>query len=316
MFVYRYDPAGFCRAEPYGRSGLAQERWHLILLLTIGLLYSAIAQAQSNALINGRQGCGAPPRSHVDAAPVRRFVTAARYPHDPHAFTQGLVFYRGELYESTGLRGSSSVRRLDLKSGRVLKTQHLDKALFGEGLTVIDHQLVQLTWVTGSALFYSPVDLEPAGSFTFNGEGWGSTAVNNRLVISDGTARLRFFDTQNYQQVGSLEVKDGGIPVEGLNELESVEGLIYANVYPSDCIAQIDARTGKVLGWLELTELMPRTKRPDRSAVANGIAYNPETRKLFVTGKLWPYIYQIKLVQPDNPDKQTAASNAVDRLLQ
>jgi len=315
VFVYRHDRIGFCRIEPCGRYGVTPKRLFPVILLLTGLMCPAFVQAHTHESFVGRQGCGEPPRSDTGAVPVRHITSVARYPHDRNAFTQGLVFYKGELYESTGLRGYSSVRRVDLISGRVLKARHLDKKLFGEGLAVINHQLVQLTWETGSGLIYTPVDLQLIGSFTFGGEGWGSTVVDNRLVISDGTARLRFFTTDTYQQVASLDVRDRGAPVEGLNELESVEGLIYANVYPSDCIAQIDARSGQVIGWLDLGELMPRAERTDRAAVANGIAYNPDTRELFVTGKFWPYIFQIKLLQPENPDKQTAGDNADDRRL-
>lgn len=273
----------------------------------MGLFYVAISYAQSPTAFSGRQHCSTSNPAQIEAVPLRPFEVAARYPHDRNAFTQGLVFYQGELYESTGLRGRSSVRRLDLKSGRVLNKRHLNKALFGEGLAVLDRQLVQLTWETGSALIYTPTDLHQVGSFTFRGEGWGSTAVDNRLVISDGSSWLRFFDRHDFRQVASLQVTADGRPVEGLNELESVEGVIYANVYPSDCIAQIDARSGQVVGWIDLGGLMPLSERPQRAAVANGIAYKPETGELFVTGKFWPYIYQLRLLKTEHPDKQAVA---------
>ncbi|HHH43943.1 MAG TPA: glutaminyl-peptide cyclotransferase [Gammaproteobacteria bacterium] len=243
---------------------------------------------------------------HVDTAPAQRFEIIARYPHDPDAFTQGLVFYRGELYESTGLHGRSSIRRLDLETGKVLRARHLDKALFGEGLTVHDRKLVQLTWETGSALLYTPSDLRRTGQFTFDGEGWGNTVVHDQLVISDGSSFLRFYAAPEYRQVASLQVTDHGRPVEGLNELEFVEGLIYANVYPTDCIARIDAHSGQVTGWIDLRGLMPLAQRPGSSAVANGIAYDTDSGNLLVTGKFWPYLYRLRLLDNEHPGQQAA----------
>jgi glutamine cyclotransferase len=266
----------------------------------------------------GQRGCGTPGRVHYaqvsssatvpESAPDVPFEVIARYPHDETAFTQGLVFYRGELYESTGRHGQSSVRRLELKSGRILNRRLLNAALFGEGLTLLDHRLVQLTWKSGSAFFYAPADLRQTGGFAFSGEGWGSTVADGRLVISDGSPRLRFFDGTDYRHVASLEVTEHGRPVEGLNELESAGKLIYANVYPSDCIARIDVRSGHVVGWIDLGGLMPLSERPDSSAVANGIAYNPGTGALFVTGKLWPHVFQLRLLQTESvPGRRTAA---------
>ncbi|VAW75363.1 Glutamine cyclotransferase [hydrothermal vent metagenome] len=231
----------------------------------------------------------------TEAAPTHHFDIIARYPHDQDAFTQGLVMYRGELYESTGLRGRSSVRRLDLESGHVLVSRKLNRTLFGEGLAVVDAQLVQLTWQSGSALVYTPHDLHQTGSFRFSGEGWGSTSIGTQLVISDGSSWLKFLEAGDYRHAASLRVTHNGRPLQGLNELEVVDGLIYANVYPSDCIAQIDPHSGHVVGWIDLGGLMPLSERPHSSAVANGIAYNAGTGDLFVTGKLWPYIYQLKL---------------------
>lgn len=279
-------------------------------------LSASLAQLGTPAV--ERQNCGTltrDPSSYSsvlpalsEAVPHRPFEIIARYPHDRNAFTEGLAFYRGELYESTGIRGRSSVRRLDLKSGRVLKTRRLNKALFGEGLTVVNQQLVQLTWQSGSAFIYAPNDLRQTGSFNFSGEGWGSTSIDAQLVISDGSSRLRFFDSRNYKQTAILQVTEGGRPLEGLNELETVGDLIYANVYPSDCIAQIDPQSGRVIGWIDLSGLMPLSERPHRSAVANGIAYNPQTGELIVTGKLWPYIYQLRLLETEALlDKKTAS---------
>lgn len=228
-------------------------------------------------------------------APQHDFEVVTRYPHDRAAFTQGLVFYRGRLYESTGLLGQSSVRKLDISSGRVEQSLRLPETLFGEGLAVLNQHLVQLTWQAGRGFVYAPADLHETGQFSYTGEGWGSTSVDSQLVISDGSYRLRFFDPADYHLTATLPVTEYGRPVAGLNELETVDGVIFANIYPTDCIAQIDPQTGEVLGWLNLAGLLPLSERPDGSAVANGIAYDPDTGHLFVTGKLWPYIYQLRL---------------------
>ncbi len=316
MFAKPSDGVGLRRFSP--PCNLHWPALHLFCLIIglTGLYLPIISLAQTPAA--SAQSCATLTRNpasyttasqtSVDAAPRHLFEVVARYPHDRNAFTQGLVFYRGDLYESIGIRGRSSVRRLDLKSGQVLKTRRLNKELFGEGLTVLDQRLVQLTWQSGSAFIYAPADLRQTGSFTFSGEGWGSTGFDGQLVISDGSSRLKFVDTDAYQQTASLQVTDHGRPVAGLNELETVDGLIYANVYPSDCIAQIDPQSGRVVGWIDLSGLMPLSERPHRSAVANGIAYKQETGELFVTGKLWPYIYQLRLLKTEAlPDKQAAS---------
>lgn len=228
--------------------------------------------------------------------PTYTYEVIARYPHDPDVYTQGLVFYQGQLFESTGLEGHSSVRRIDIESGKVLKISHLDNDLFGEGLTVLNQQLVQLTWKSGKAITYMPSSLKQTGYFTYPGEGWGGTVIDAQVVISDGSSWLKFLDVNNYQLVNRVQVTEQGLPVEGLNELETVDNLIYANIYPGDCIAQINPKTGQVLGWIDLRGLMPLSDRPNSSAVANGIAYDKETRAMYVTGKLWPYIFQLRLL--------------------
>jgi len=315
VFAEQADGIGLCR--PGSSCSTHLPALHLICLI-IGLvaLYLPIT-SEAETPAHPAQNCSASTLSPVsyatgsqtaaEAVPNQRYEVVARYPHDRHAFTQGLVFYQGELYESTGIRGRSSVRRLDLESGRVLEAKQLDKTLFGEGLTVADHHLVQLTWQSGRAFIYAPDDLRETGTFSFGGEGWGIVVVDGRMVISDGSSWLRFIKPENYQQTGSLQVTYRGQPVVGLNELEQVNGLIYANIYPGDCIAMIDPRSGQVVSWIDLGGLMPLSERQNGSAVANGIAYNPENGDLFVTGKLWPYIYQLKLLETEAlPDKQTA----------
>lgn len=300
----------------------------LIAGLAPALCYSFIASAEMPTPMAGRQSCSVTTQAGsyylsattdgIKSAPDRPYELVARYPHDRSAFTQGLVFYRGALYESTGMQGRSSIRRIDLDSGRLLNQRRLDKAQFGEGLAVLDRKLVQLTWESGVAFVYSPADLRRIGSFAFSGEGWGGTAIDARLVVSDGSSWLRFFDGKDQRQVGRLQVMENGRPLEGLNELEAVGDLIYANVYPSDCIAQIDARSGRVVGWIDLGGLMPLSERPNASAVANGIAVDPQTGELLVTGKLWPYIYRLRLRlrQTDTrSDKRAAAAASLGQRL-
>jgi len=266
-----------------------------ICLVTL-LMSSAIPVASGGDC--GAVGPSAPLSSPAVSQPgtsYYRYEIVKRIPHDRTAFTQGLVFYKGKLFESTGLRGESSVRRIDPETGTVEQTGHIPGALFGEGLTIWQHQLLQLTWTSGTGLIHRPADLSEVGRFSYAGEGWGAAVLDGRLVISDGSSRLRFLDPNNYRPVASLKVSDQGHAVDGLNELEIANGLIFANIYPGDCIAGIDPLSGKVVTWIDLAGLMPLSSRPRTEAVANGIAYNPESGHWFVTGKLWPFIYEIKI---------------------
>ncbi len=265
------------------------------ICLVILLMSSAIPVASGD--------CGATvataPHSSPSALPPPisryRYDIVKRIPHDRTAFTQGLVYYQGKLFESTGLRGESSVRRIDPETGAVEQTGHLPGALFGEGLAIWKHRLLQLTWTSGTGFIHRPGDLSEVGRFSYAGEGWGAAVLDGRLVISDGSSRLRFLDPNNYRPVASIKVSDQDHAVKGLNELEIVNGLIFANIYPGDCIAGIDPVSGKVVAWIDLAGLMPLSSRPRTEAVANGIAYNPENGHWFVTGKLWPFIYEIKI---------------------
>jgi glutamine cyclotransferase len=221
---------------------------------------------------------------------------AHTYPHDPNAFTQGLVFVDGHLYESTGLRGQSSLRMVDLETGRVLQEQPIDSKYFAEGLTDWGSTLVQLTWETGTAFVYDRFSFRVLGSFLYTGEGWGLTHDAKSLIVSDGTPVLRFFDPATFKEVRHVIVKDHGKPVTDINELEYVRGQIYANIWHSDRIARIDPKTGKILGWMDLKGLLPDNDHSSPEAVLNGIAYDAVHDRLFVTGKLWPKLFEIKIV--------------------
>jgi glutamine cyclotransferase len=218
------------------------------------------------------------------------------YPHDPHAFTQGLVFVDGSLYESTGLNGQSSLRMVDLETGRVLQSQPVDSKYFAEGLTNWASTLVQLTWESHVALVYDRFSFRVLHTSSYRGEGWGLTQDGKSLILSDGSDTLRFFDPAPFREVRRISVKDHGKPVNEINELEFIHGEIYANIWHSDRIARIAPASGKVLGWIDLKGLLPAAEHSSPEAVLNGIAYDSAHDRLFVTGKLWPKLFEIQVV--------------------
>lgn len=218
------------------------------------------------------------------------------YPHDPHAFTQGLAYVDGHLYESTGLNGQSSLRMVDLTTGRVLQSVAVPSKYFAEGLAPWGSTIVQLTWQSHIAFVYDRFSFRLLKTFHYDGEGWGLTQDGKHLILSDGTADLRFFDPNTFREVRRITVKDQGMPVTELNELEYVDGEIYANIWHSDRIACISPQTGQVLGWINLTGLLPDSERSGPEAVLNGIAYDAAHDRLFVTGKLWPKLFEIKVI--------------------
>lgn len=232
------------------------------------------------------------------AAPVHGYRIVHAYPHDPAAFTEGLFFQDGFLYESTGLEGRSSIRKVRLETGEVLQSRRVPSAYFGEGIVARDGRLIQLTWRNQTGFVYDLASFAPRGHFSYPGEGWALTQDRRRLIMSDGTAQLRFLDPRTLRETGRITVTDEGRPVPNLNELEYVEGLVLANVWHTDRIARIDPATGKVVDWIDLSGLSPLTGRAaDPDAVLNGIAYDAKRRRLFVTGKLWPKLYEIEVVE-------------------
>jgi glutamine cyclotransferase len=218
------------------------------------------------------------------------------YPHDPQAFTQGLVYVDGYLYESTGLNGHSSLRMVDIDTGRVLQEQPVASQYFAEGLTNWGSTLVQLTWQAHVGLVYDRFSFRQLRTFSYTGEGWGLTQDAKSLILSDGTAQLRFLDPTSFQPIRQITVTDRGRPVTELNELEYVRGEIYANVWHTDRIARISPQSGKVLGWINLAGLLPAAEHSTAEAVLNGIAYDGAHNRLFVTGKLWPKLFEIQIV--------------------
>jgi glutaminyl-peptide cyclotransferase len=218
------------------------------------------------------------------------------YPHDPQAYTQGLLYEDGYLYESTGLNGRSNLRMVDLETGRVLQRATVPPNYFAEGLAPWGSTLIQLTWQSHIAFVYDRFSFRLLHTFNYTGEGWGLTQDGKNLILSDGTATLRFFDPGTFREVRHIAVKDHGTEVTQLNELEYVHGEIYANVWHTDRIARISPASGKILGWIDLTGLLAPGQVTDPEAVLNGIAYDAAHDRLFVTGKLWPKLFEIEIV--------------------
>ncbi len=229
--------------------------------------------------------------------PVWRFRVVRLLPHDREAFTQGFASANGVFYEGTGLHGKSSIRQVDVETGAILRSRALPPECFGEGIAVMGARLVQLTYTSRRGFVYRADTFDSLGTFSYDTEGWGLTYDGHRFIMSDGTATLRMLDPESFQVVDSLLVTIEGAPLPGLNELEYVRGEIFANVWPTFFIARIDPRTGRVLGIVDLRGILPASELP-RVDVLNGIAYDALEDRLYVTGKLWPFVAEIELVPP------------------
>lgn len=230
------------------------------------------------------------------SVPVFGYTTLKVYPHDPRAFTEGLVYFDGALFESVGLNGQSDLRKVDLETGQVLKREVVPPQYFAEGLALVGNRLIQLTWQTQKGFVYDRDSFKMLRTFTYPTEGWGLTYDGKRLIMSDGTPNLYFLNPTTLQRTGSVTVTGPDGPIRNLNELEYVDGQVYANIWQTDRIARIDPRTGKVTAFIDLTGLLPRTDLTAGADVLNGIAYDEKGKRLFVTGKLWPFLFQIGLV--------------------
>jgi glutaminyl-peptide cyclotransferase len=231
------------------------------------------------------------------APPVYGYKVVKAYPHDPEAYTQGLIYRDTFLYESTGRNGHSTLRKVKLETGEVLQQERLDPKYFAEGLTDWNGRLIQLTWRSNLGFVYDATTFRLERTFLYMGEGWGLTHDGKRLIMSDGSDTLRFLDAVTFQERGRLSVTDGRLPVGNLNELEFVGGEIYANVWHTDRIARISPESGRIVGWIDLTGLLPKVYQLEPEAVLNGIAYDAAGDRLFVTGKLWPKLFEITLVR-------------------
>lgn len=239
--------------------------------------------------------------SSVDESQVRyyTFEVINSYPHDPDAFTQGLVFEGGFLYESTGLYGRSTVRKTDIGTGAVLASRKLDKSYFGEGLAIVEDRIFQLTWKEKTCFVYDKNSIILFKSFAYPGEGWGLAYDGKDLVMSDGTGVLRFIDPTTFKEARRVEVTEKGSQISLLNELEYLEGEIWANIWQKDQIARISPRTGRVTGWIDLKGLRNLAGVSNSEAVLNGIAYDAAGERLFVTGKNWPRLFEIKITETE-----------------
>jgi glutamine cyclotransferase len=228
-------------------------------------------------------------------APTYTYEVIKAYPHDNKAFTQGLIFHQGLLYESTGMNGSSSLRRVELETGKVLRKIDVPARFFAEGLALFNGRLYQLTWQTQMGFVYDLDSFNKLREFSYAGEGWGLTRDSNSLIMSDGSSRIRFIDPETFEVQRLITVQDDRADITNLNELEYIRGEIYANIWLNDRIARIDPRSGKVNAWIDLSGLLSPEERPDSQAVLNGIAYDDASDRLFVTGKYWPKLFEIKL---------------------
>lgn len=231
------------------------------------------------------------------AAPVFGYRVVRAYPHDPEAFTQGLLFDGGYLYESTGMHGRSSLRKVELESGCVVRQHNLENWHFGEGLALWQGQLVQLTWRSGVGFIYDQDSFEPLREFRYSVEGWGLTHDGTHFILSDGTATLYYLDSADLKVVRSIRVTDRGRLVANLNELECINGEIYANVWQTSRIARISPQSGRVTAWIDLTGLRPNPTDAQIPDVLNGIAYDVQGKRLFVTGKYWSTLFEIEIVK-------------------
>jgi glutamine cyclotransferase len=227
---------------------------------------------------------------------IYTFTILNSYTHDRDAFTQGLAIENGTLYEGTGLHGRSSLRRVDLKTGNVLQVHTLPYEYFGEGITIFRDTIIQLTWRSNTGFVYDKNSFEVLRDFTYETEGWGITHDEKRLIMSDGTSTLYFLDTETFRTIGRIQVYDSDKPVDNLNELEYIDGQIYANIWPTDSIVMIDPHTGRLNGWIDLSGILPPQIDDTPVDVLNGIAHDATNGRLFVTGKLWPRLFEIELV--------------------
>lgn len=262
-----------------------------VLLATVLLTGSGLLAARGPS---PAAGTAAQTPAAGAAVQVFDYEVVNRYPHDRGAFTQGLLYRDGFLYESTGLNGRSSLRKVVLETGAVIRIQRLDRQYFGEGLADWDGQLIQLTWQSGTGFVYELDTFQEQRRFQYPGEGWGLTADDNRLILSDGTPQLRFLDPDTLAETGRVTVTYQGQPLRGLNELEFIDGRVYANVFPTQTVVMIEPDSGLVTGRVDLAGLLPDSER-GRVDVLNGIAWDAQGGRLFVTGKLWPTLFEIRL---------------------
>lgn len=268
----------------------------LIFFVAVFVLSAAACQKKPEDVAQGAVAADAPLAPEWKAHFMLSYEVIREFPHDPEAFTQGLLLSQGDWIESTGGYGTTSIRRVEKETGRVLMKKDLPANFFGEGVADLNGKLFQLTWKSQQGFVYDAKTLKRFGNFNYRGEGWGLTTDGESLIMSDGSDRLRFLDPKTFRVWREVQVRFKGNTVNLLNELEYIEGEIFANVWHSDKIVRINPIDGSVLGVIDLTGIDAKVRRNDPEHVLNGIAYDPVARELFVTGKCWPKIYQIRLV--------------------
>jgi len=258
------------------------------------LLYqSPVALVRENAPVQTISSKPAPTEFVRAKATVFKIVKS--YPHDQNAFTQGLLWHEGALYEGTGREGHSEVRKVDLQSGRVLRQSRLPSEVFGEGLVLSDNRLIQITWQSQRAFVFDLKTFQLQGEWKYEGEGWGLTTDDDELIMSDGSSQLSFRDPKTFAEKRRVDVTFNGQPLDKLNELEWINGQVWANVWQTDFIVRINPQTGEVEAYLDCSGLLKSNARTGGEDVLNGIAYDAQTKRIFLTGKLWPKLFEIKL---------------------
>lgn len=263
---------------------------NLITLILLGLSLTSFAcQTGTVANLSNQRNSG------KQSIPIYGYEVVHVWPHDRDAFTQGLIFHDGKLLESTGEVGQSTLRRVELETGQVLQKVEVPEPYFAEGITLLKGKIYQLTWQHQLGFIYDAWTFEKIGTFNYQGEGWGLTNDGQSLILSDGTNRIRFLDPDNFQVQKTIAVVENGMPVNEINELEYVQGEIYANIWHADRIVRIEPQTGRISGWIDLTGLLSPNEVQDEEAVLNGIAYDETSGRLMVTGKLWPKLFEIRL---------------------
>ncbi len=236
------------------------------------------------------------PSANSNVIPVYTYKVVNTYPHDRSAFTEGLVFEDGVLYEGTGLRGYSNLRRVKLETGEILQICELPPQFFGEGVTVYGNKIIQLTWQSHIGFIYDKYSFKLLQEFNYPDEGWGIAHDGKHLIMSDGTATLHFLDPETFEEISQIEVSANNTPVTRINELEYIQGEIYANIWQTERIARIDPLTGQVIGWIDLKGILSPEDDSETVDVLNGIAYDLKNSRLFVTGKFWPKLFEIELI--------------------
>lgn len=296
-------------------------------LLAVGVLAASCGGDDAEARAGGTRILPAflPQRDNADASTPRvpyspatpRLVprVVRRLPHDTTAFTQGLLFHDGRLLESTGLEGHSGVREVEPTTGRVVRRADLPSGEFGEGIALLRDRIYQLTWKSHRGHVYDARTMAPLDSFTYDGEGWGLTTDGALLYLSDGTSRISVIDPNGFRVVRTIRVTEAEQPVHMLNELEWVKGELWANVYWTGLIARIDPASGRITGWIDVRRLLPEQESrrlEPRGGVANGIAYDSSTSQLLVTGKYWPFVFQLDSAVL-RPPRTTARARSAPR---